>query len=424
MKLYFELKKKTKKSKTGLIRAIIISSGKKERISTGISIEAKNWDKGNPKAISANANINLSLKKYEGAFTEYITMTTLANEIPSLSSAKDFVTANVNGVNKERGQKDIRDILELFQEEKRNSLKEGAIKPYVTMVNHLYDYNKNVQFADFTHSWGEKWKKWLSQKGTEMKKRNEKKSEAENEKVRDLQNGSINKQIVALKSFCKWAVKKKFTSVSSFNDIEKIKKVIDQRIIALTQNEFNLYANYDFGDNKPVEEQRDVFCFGCYTGLRFEDLSRVKDFIKKSGKDYYLHLNTDKTNHELKMRLVDEAVAILQRYDFVLPIISNQKCNKQIKAGIKKCGIDRQETVVVQYLNKVTYPKQYVCDIISIHDARKTFITRCLEAGMSLTEVMAMSTHNDFRSVQRYIDLERERINTKLQSVFSLSKVA
>ena len=54
----------------------------------------------------------------------------------------------------------------------------------------------------------------------------------------------------------------------------------------------------------------------------------------------------------------------------------------------------------------------------------KMFITLALESGISVSEVMTMSTHKDFRSLSRYISLERERINTKLQSVFALDKVS
>jgi len=409
MKIYFELKKEHSKSKSGLIRAIVINAGRKERIPTGILIDTKNWLKGYPKQMAATASIKEELKKYEAAFDEYIRMTVTGfNEIPSLSDAKAFINSKVKGINTERGKKNIRSLMQVFFDEMQNDMKEGTRKEYRTVLKHLYDFNPNVQFADFNYSWGEKWKRWMSAKGT--KNKNDK-------SVKNVQSVTINKHISSLKTFCKWAVKNKHTGATGYDDIKMI-KIIEQRIITLTQDEFNLYANYDFSKNIPLQQQRDMFCFVAYTSLRFEDIKQVEDSVKNVGKDYILHINTHKKGKELKMRLIDEAVAILKKYDFKLPIISNQKTNEYIKAGVKAAEINRKEAVVEQYLNEVSYPKKYVYDIISIHDARKTFTSLALESGMSIAEVMSYTTHEDYRSMKPYINLEKKKSDAKLQLVF------
>ena len=81
MNLYFELKKVVTKDsdKEGTIRAIIIQSGAKAIISTGIKMPVKDWAKGQPKQIGKNANIRLALSKYSSAFDKYFTNTTIAN---------------------------------------------------------------------------------------------------------------------------------------------------------------------------------------------------------------------------------------------------------------------------------------------------------------------------------------------------------
>ena len=53
----------------------------------------------------------------------------------------------------------------------------------------------------------------------------------------------------------------------SFSETEKV---------FLTKEElFNLY-NLDLSDNNRLEKVRDIFCFGCFTGLRFSDISALK----------------------------------------------------------------------------------------------------------------------------------------------------
>ena len=409
MKLYFELKKLD--AKIGTIRAIIIDHGTKAIISTSIKIELKEWLNGKPKQTAKNANINLALGKYVSAFDKYMSDALAVDELPTLSKAHLFVKANVKNSNAARGQKNIAELLELFKEAQKGKLKAGALKPYTTLVNHLNDFNPRLQLSDIDTIFIDKFTLFLSTKSKHVKN------------ATNLQNPTINKMIVTLKAFCKWAVENKHTSNTAWQAIKRVKD-IDQRIIALTSNEFKLYANFDFGKNEKLARQRDVFAFGVYTGLRFEDLVNIASHIKVSGKDYYIHLNTDKTQNELKMKLVQQAKDILIKYDNKLPTISNQKTNEYIKEGVKLCGIDRIETIVKQHLNKVTYPKKPVHELISIHDARKTFITLSLESGLSVSEIMTMSTHKDFRSLSRYISLERERINSKLQCVFALEKVS
>lgn len=409
MKLYYELKKVNEKK--GSIRVIIGDKANKAIISTGIKTDLTNWSNGKPKAIGKNANLNLNLSRYKTAFDKYIANKQITNELTSLTECKDYITTHVKTLNVERGKKDLNSLLELFKKESEGKLTEGALKPYQTLINHLNDFNSNVQFADFNQKFIDKFSLYLSQKSKHIKK------------AKDLQNPTVNKMIVTLKALCKWAYENKHTSATEWQKIKQIKE-IEQRIITLTSTELQQYSKFHF-KYKSYAQQRDVFCFACYTGLRFEDLKKVNsNNIKQVGNEYYLHINTDKTLHEIKIKLVKQAVAILHKYDFKLPLISNQKTNAYIKDGLELAGIDRMETVVIQHLNKHKTINKPLYELVSIHDARKTFVTLALEAGMSISEVMAVSTHKDYRSFSRYVQLEAQRVNNKLQSVFALKKVS
>lgn len=409
MKLYFDLKKLD--TKQGTIRVIITDKKNKTAIGTGLKIAITDWLEGRPKQIGKNANINLILNKYITSFDKYITDKQLSNELISLTSAREYITNNVNTVNVERGKKDFAVLLELFKKDSPE-LTEGAIKPYTTLVNHLADFNPNTQFADINPTFVKRFALYLSTKSKHVKG------------AKNLQNPTINKMIVTLKAFCKWALKNKHTSATDWIEIKQVKE-IDQRIITLTLAELNIYAKFNFGKDTKLAKQRDVFCFATYTGLRFEDLKQINpNNIKVSGDDIYLHINTDKTQKELKLKLVKQAKQLLIKYNYELPIISNQKTNLYIKEGLKKAEINRTETVIVQHLNKHTTINKPIHELLSIHDARKCFVSFALQGGMSITEVMQMSTHKDYRSFARYVQLENERINNKLQSVFSLKKVS
>lgn len=61
-------------------------------------------------------------------------------------------------------------------------------------------------------------------------------------------------------------------------------------------------------------------------------------------------------------------------------------------------GIDWKETIIVLHLNVSVKKQRFAHELISIHDALKTFITLCLENGLSVSEVMQMSTNNSYQS--------------------------
>jgi integrase len=402
MNLYFELKKLN--PKTGTIRAILIDHGKKKIISTGEKIEIKDWVEGKPKAIGKNSNINILLNRYKKVFDDYMSKIKLAEELPSLEKGYEYVTTNVKRANSEYGKKDLTTLIEQFISEKKGIMKDGALKPYATLSMHLTDFNPKIQFSDFDEDFSERFSKFLSNKSLTVRG------------AKDLQNPTINKMIVTLKAFCKWAFKKRLTSSTGWLEIKKVKE-IDQRIITLKEDELNTYYNFDFSSKKNLEKAKDVFCFASFLGLRYNDILQVKP---ENIKDGYLHINTNKNNKELNIMIVPPAMKILQKYNNQLPLdISNQKLNKNIKDGVKLAGIDRKETVINQKLSAITNKQKFVHELISIHDARKTFVTICLEKGLSVSEVMQMSTHASYAVFARYVNIEKAKVDEKLENVFA-----
>ncbi len=100
---------------------------------------------------------------------------------------------------------------------------------------------------------------------------------------------------------------------------------------------------------------RDMFIFACYTGLAYCDLVRVKDCLVQ-----------------------DE---ILERYDFDMDRMSNQKCNMNLKAIQAMAGIKTN---------------------LSMHVGRHTFATWALKMGVALPVVSKMLAHTNIVTTQIY----------------------
>src|SRR5690606_4089809 len=109
--------------------------------------------------------------------------------------------------------------------------------------------------------------------------------------------------------------------------------------IALTYDEFKAVRDLDLTEkkfyeltlndeikkigNKTLEKVRDLFLFGCYTGMRFSDLLAIRKSNIKNG---YISFRVTKTKQLIEIPLLDEAKQIINRYKTelkILPTMSN-----------------------------------------------------------------------------------------------------
>ena len=126
---------------------------------------------------------------------------------------------------------------------------------------------------------------------------------------------------------------------------------------------------------------RDLFLMQCYTGLAYSDLMAF-DFTKCKQKDgnYYYRGKRVKTDTDFTFKLLAGAVAILQKYNFVLPSISNQKYNEYLKVIGMMVNVPNLHT----------------------HMGRATAATLFLSFGMPINVVAKVLGHTNIRQTQRY----------------------
>lgn len=189
------------------------------------------------------------------------------------------------------------------------------------------------------------------------------------------------KVIKVLKSFLNWALEKEYNTNREFEKFKAAEHDID--IVFLTFEELmNLY-NYQFESDR-LSQARDFYCMGCFTGLRFSDLSKLH--LANISEDHVI-LSIQKTktqNHAIKLNKY--AKAILGKYKGTiyepLPIISSQKFNEYIKECCELAKITQPFTIHWFVGNKKKTLTQPKYKFITSHTARKTFITNSLLLGM------------------------------------------
>nr|WP_289773106.1 site-specific integrase [uncultured Duncaniella sp.] len=131
-----------------------------------------------------------------------------------------------------------------------------------------------------------------------------------------------------------------------------------------------------------TEQVRDMFIFSCYTGLAYSDLVKIKKSdVFKQGEDMCIRDKRVKTGQPYTIVLLPKAAAILRKYDYNLNLMSNQKCNDQLKLIANMAGI---------HLN------------LTMHVGRHTFATWALTKGVDISTVSKMLAHSSVAMTEKY----------------------
>ena len=167
-------------------------------------------------------------------------------------------------------------------------------------------------------------------------------------------------------------------------------------------------------NNPALERQKDVFILQCLIGCRVSDLLTLTTAnVTDDGFIQYIQHKLRKNNPEvIRVPLTDTAKEIIAKYagqpdGRLLPFISSQRYNDEIKRVLRIAGINR----VVMVQNKLTYesePKQ-ICDIAASHLARRTFMANLYKETKSERIVSSFTGHADGSTAfRRYTTIDDE----------------
>lgn len=293
-------------------------------------------------------------------------------------------------------------FIDQYIQEHASIREERSLQVYRSLKRHLQDFQRHtgqkITFAKLDYSFFQSFQTFLVT-GAGLTKN----KKGELVRRTPLNNTTAAKQLSTIKTFLGYARKSGVEISEKYKDF-KIKRE-QMEVIALTNDEFIKLFSFDLSANKKLAQVRDVFCFGCTTGLRYSDLAQLK---REHIKQEEIKITITKTKQHLTIPLTPYSRVILERYADrarPLPVISNQKMNEYVKELCKLVGIDEQIEIVRFHGSKKVvsvYPKY---DLIGSHTGRKTFATLSLEKGMSAEQVMAIGGWKDYKSFKRYVNV-------------------
>ncbi len=165
----------------------------------------------------------------------------------------------------------------------------------------------------------------------------------------------------------------------------------------LTETELKLMRSYKFEGK--LARVRDLFIFAAYTGLSFCDTQNFdfESMTKKEGDLYYIDGSRIKTETKFFTPILSPAMKVLEKYEYQLPKISNQKAN--------------------DYLH-VIQMELHIRQKLTFHMSRHSFATMALAHDIPIENVARMLGHQDIKTTQIYAKILRstiERHATMLQ---------
>lgn len=241
-------------------------------------------------------------------------------------------------------------------------------------------------------------------------------------KLVDRGNNSIVILMKKFKAFFNWLNKTERSKNMPFIGIEIGSEVYGTPFY-LTIEERNIIAKHDFGTNKMLSEQRDIFVFQCLVGCRISDLMTFTADNVTDGILSYVPIKTkDDSPRIVRVPLIPYAQELIKKYAGVdkkgrlFPFISSQKYNDNIKKIVKACGIDRM--VIVR--NSVTGNNETkpISEVASSHMARRTFIGGLYEGIKDPNIIAKMSGHVEgSKAFNRYRDISDNTLKDALKNI-------
>lgn len=157
-----------------------------------------------------------------------------------------------------------------------------------------------------------------------------------------------------------------------------------------------------------MEETRDLFIIGCYTGLRQSDLNHLEKAVFDMEKNTMTIL-TAKTAEEVVIYLHKFIIELHTKYNGKFPkMCAKSKFNPHLKELGRLAEINDEVLVKENRGGKITSIKYKKYQLICSHTARRSFATNMYLKGMPTINIMKLTGHKTEANFMKYIKVSRE----------------
>lgn len=368
MRFVFDRKHVATKNKKGLVQIEVTSEGKRKWIGTSVKLYADQWNEKKKVVNSVHSiQLNAMLDGMMSKLNDFI--------LDLFRNDQQFDFEKLNAFLEKSNHSDSFIDFVRTRIEDRADLEESTRKQHRTLLQSLEKFGKINYMDDLTKANITLYDEFLHQQG--------------------ISQPTIYNYHKRLKRYLHEAMKFGLLDADPYIGLHFERGKFEKRKY-LTEEELKMIRTCKI--NMPsIDRVRDLFLFQCYTGLAYADFEKFdfeKDVEEKNGK-YIVADRRKKTNEDYKIVLLTPAIEILKKYDYKLPVISNQQYNIMLKVVAQYAGIDKN---------------------ITTHMGRHTFAVFALNNGVSIEIVSKMLGHTNIRTTQIYAKV----LNSEVEKGFDL----
>lgn len=246
---------------------------------------------------------------------------------------------------------------EIAKEHSKDSTKRQKLVAYDALVR----WGKIKTFADLTPYKLKEWDEWLREDGTRS-------------------DPAVHNYHKRTKPYVRLAYEKGIIEKEPYSMCHFPRGKSKERR-PLSEKELKMMRDAELPEKEA--KVRDLFIFAAYTGLAFCDVMEFnfKTMTEQSGEMYFIDGSRLKTGTNFFTPILPPAMEVLQRYNYKLPKISNQKANDYLHLIETRLGINKS---------------------ITFHVARHSFATLSLSHDVPIEKVARMLGHTDIKTTQIY----------------------
>ncbi len=398
--------------KDTLILLYFSYNNKRAIISTELAIQPRYWNGKEQKARSVRGQmentdfINDRLREYQTAIEEAFRYFKKRDIDPDIEQLKEQYKIQLLPPEPIEKVATFWNEYEKFIESSKGRVVNDVIKDYRSLKKHLKAYEKHkrtkVSFDSFGFTFYQQFVNYLTYNAV--------KPDGE----KGLATNTVGKQIKNLKVFLNHCFKHEIVERFDLSNFKTLSEEVDK--IYLSVDEIQMIYDKDLSEYLELEESRDLFVLGCYLGLRFSDLIRLRPEMIEGE---MVRIQMSKTGTTVVIPLHRISKEIINKYNGNFPkAVNSMKFNSDIKeigklAGIKnqvltthKRGIEKIDTVYRKY------------ELITSHTCRRSFCTNQYLAEVPTVFLMKISGHRTERAFLRYIKIDEEMAAKKMLEIW------
>lgn len=372
----FDRKKKASAIKAGMVEIeIIFNRTQRKTLSSGIELYSNQWEDGlvvrHAESKKLNRKITDLIKNYEG----------IARSI--IQDGKEVTYQTFSSALDRKSGKFGTDFIEFcYYVMERRGLRASTLRAHKHTLETLRESRIIRTFDDLTHENIKRFDLWLRQQDPS---REQPTLYNYHKRLRPYVNEAVELGIIEKSPYVKF----------------KAERGKNKPKNALNEEELAAVRALDLRDDG-LSKARDLFIFCCYTGLAYADMDVFdfsKDVVMVHG-HYYIDKKRVKTGTKYYTPILPPAMAILERYNYQLPRITQQAYNRLLKC-----------------IGSLIRTKKN----LSSHIARYTFATTVLLGNeVPIESVSKMMGHTSIQITQVYAKILNSSIEKQAERLANI----